>query len=103
MANFGNLPKGMAQQLQVLQQQLVNAQKEVAEAELVGTTGGGVVSVTLRGDHTCLKVEIAPELLEGGDTEMLGDLILAAFNHAQDQLQEMTAQRLGPFSKMLGQ
>jgi DNA-binding YbaB/EbfC family protein len=103
MVNYGNLPKGMAQQLQALQQQLANAQKELAEAELTGTAGGGVVLITIRGDQTCTKVQIAPELMEDGDPEMLQDLIMTAFNNAQEALQEMTAQRLGPFSKMLGQ
>lgn len=103
MAKLGNLPKGMAQQLQALQAQLENAQRELAEAELEGTAGGGVVRVTIRGDQTCLKVEISPEIMTDGDAEMLGDLVVAAFNNAQEALQEMTAQRLGPFSKMLGQ
>ena len=103
MAKFNNLPKGMAQQLQALQAQLENAQKELAEAELEGTAGGGVVKVVIRGDQTCLKVEIAPEIMADGDAEMLGDLVMAAFNNAQVALQELTAQRLGPFSKMLGQ
>lgn len=103
MAKFGNLPKGMAQQLQALQQQLANAQKELAEAEVEGTAGGGVVKVTIRGDQTCTRVQIAPEILEDGDEEMLSDLVMAAFNNAQEALSEMTAERLGPFSSMLGQ
>jgi DNA-binding YbaB/EbfC family protein len=103
MAKFGNLPKGMAQQLQALQQQLANAQKELAETEVEGTAGGGVVKVTIRGDQTCTRVQIAPEILEDGDEEMLSDLVMAAFNNAQEALSEMTAERLGPFSSMLGQ
>ncbi|HKJ26880.1 MAG TPA: YbaB/EbfC family nucleoid-associated protein [Anaerolineales bacterium] len=103
MANFGNLPKGMAQQLQALQQQLANAQKELAEAEVEGTAGGGVVKITIRGDQTCTNVQIAPEILEDNDPAMLQDLVMTAFNNAQEALQEMTSERLGPFSKMLGQ
>ena len=96
------LPKGMAQQLQALQQQLVTAQKELAQAEVTGTAGGGAVSITIRGDQTCTGVQISPDLLESGDQEMLQDLILTAFNNAQEALQKLTAERLGPFSSMLG-
>jgi len=99
---MAKLPKGMAQQLQALQQQLVSAQKELAEAEITGTAGGGAVSITIRGDQTCLGVKIAPDLIESGDQEMLQDLILTAFNNAQESLQKLTAERLGPFSSMLG-
>lgn len=96
------LPKGMAQQLQALQQQLLSAQKELAQSEVTGTAGGGAVSITIRGDQTCTGVQISPDLLESSDQEMLQDLILAAFNNAQEALQKLTAERLGPFSSMLG-
>lgn len=102
MTNFGNLPKGMGKQLQAMQQQLAKVQQELAEAEVTGTAGGGVVTITLRGDQTCTGVKIAPELLEDDDPDMLQDLILAAFNNAQEALQELTANRLGPFASMLG-
>ena len=102
MAKGGGLPKGMAQQIQQLQQQLQKAQQEIAEAEVIGSAGGGVVKVTLRGDHTCTGVEIAPEVLEDADSEMLQDMVLAAFNQAQEAIEQMTAEKLGPFSNMLG-
>jgi DNA-binding protein YbaB len=47
-------------------------------------------------------VEIAPEVLEDADSEMLQDLVLAAFNQAQEAIEQMTAEKLGPFSNMLG-
>lgn len=102
MARGGGLPKGMAQQIQQLQQQLQAAQQEIAESEVVGSAGGGVVKITLRGDHTCTGVEIAPELVEDADSDMLQDLILAAFNQAQEALATLTEEKLGPFSSMLG-
>lgn len=98
----GGLPKGMAQQIQALQQQLQDAQDELAKAEVIGSSGGGVIKITLRGDQTCTKVEIDPELLADIDHEMLQDLVLAAFNQAQEKLAALTAEKLGPFSSMLG-
>lgn len=98
----GGLPKGMAQQIQAMQQQLANAQAEIQKSEVVGTAGGGVVKVTLRGDQTCTAVEISPELLEDADAEMLQDLILAAFNQAQEALAKFSEEKLGPLASMLG-
>jgi len=92
----------MAQQIQALQQQLQDAQDELAKAEVIGSSGGGVIKVTLRGDQTCTNVEIDPELLADIDHEMLQDLVLAAFNQAQEKLAQLTAEKLGPFSSMLG-
>jgi len=98
----GGLPKGMAQQIQALQQQLAAAQEEITQAEVTGTAGGGVVKITLRGDQTCTGVEIDPDLLKDADAEMLQDLILAAFNQAQETLSQLTAEKMGPLQNMLG-
>lgn len=98
----GGLPKGMAQQIQALQKQLTEAQDEIARSEVTGTAGGGVVKITLRGDQTCTGVEIDPEMLQDADAEMLQDLILAAFNQAQEALAKLSADKLGPLQNMLG-
>ena len=102
MAKGSGLPKGMAQQIQALQKQLTEAQEEIARAEVTGTAGGGVVKITLRGDQTCTGVEIDPEMLQDADAEMLQDLILAAFNQAQEALTKLSADKLGPLQNMLG-
>jgi DNA-binding YbaB/EbfC family protein len=102
MKRGGGLPKGMAQQIQALQQQLQAAQRDLAKAEVTGSAGGGVVQVTLRGDQTCTKVEIDPEMLADADHEMLQDLVLAAFNQAQEAMARLTEEKLGPFSNALG-
>lgn len=98
----GGLPKGMAQQIQALQQQLQEAQRELAQAEVKGSAGGGVVEITLRGDQTCTNVEIDPDMLADADHEMLQDLLLAAFNQAQEALAQLTEEKLGPFANVLG-
>lgn len=98
MADFQKLPKGMAEQLQALQAQLMAAQEELAAEEVTGTAGGGAVKVTLTGDQRCTAVEIASGLLEEGDAEMLQDLIRAALNQALDESRQMAADRLTPLS-----
>ncbi|MBT3338606.1 MAG: YbaB/EbfC family nucleoid-associated protein [Anaerolineae bacterium] len=92
---------GMMQQLQQLQQQLADAQAQLAEETVTASAGGGAVKVTVTGDQKCTAVEIAPELLEDVDAEMLQDLVLSAMNMALDQSRELAAERMGPLANGL--
>jgi DNA-binding YbaB/EbfC family protein len=98
---MGN-PMGMMQQLQALQQQVLEAQEQLAEETITGTAGGGVVKVTVTGDQRCTAIEIAPEVLEDGDAELLQDMILTAFNQALEASRAMAEERLGPLTSGLG-
>jgi hypothetical protein len=89
---------GMMQQIQRMQQQLTEAQEQLAEESVTATTGGGAVKVTMTGDQRCTAVEIAPELLKDADAEMLQDLVLSAVNLALDKSRELQAERLGPLA-----
>ena len=55
---------GMMQQIQRLQQQMAEAQEQLASETVSATAGGGAVKVTMSGDQKCQAVEIAPELLK---------------------------------------
>ncbi len=98
----GGNPMGMMQQVQQLQQQMLEAQNKLAEETVSATAGGGVVKVTLTGDQRCVGVEIAPEVLEDGDVEMLQDLVLTAFNAALEASRNLAEERLGPLASGLG-
>ncbi len=98
----GQNPMAMMQQLQQLQQQVVEAQEQLAEETVTATAGGGVVKVTVTGDQRCTEIEVAAELLEDGDVEMMQDLLLTAVNSALDASREMAEKRLGPLSTGLG-
>ena len=89
---------GMMQQLQQLQQQLADAQADLADETVTASAGGGAIKVTVTGDQKCTAVEIAPELLKDADAEMLQDLVLSAVNMALDQSREFSAERLGPLT-----
>jgi hypothetical protein len=91
-------PMGMMGQLQKLQEQLQEAQARLAEEIVTVAAGGGVVKVTVTGDQRCQSVEIAPEILQDGDVEMLQDLLLTAFNSALDKSRELASERLGPLA-----
>jgi hypothetical protein len=94
----GGTGGGMMQQIQRLQQQLAEAQAQLAEENVTGTAGGGAVKVTVTGDQKCHSVEISPELLKEADPEMLQDLVLTAFNVALEQSRALAAERLGPLT-----
>ena len=88
----------MMKKAQEMQENLQKAQAELANKEVTGEAGGGMVSVVMRGTHEVNRVKIDPELV-GEDLEMLEDLIAAAINDAvqkvarsnQEAMQEMTA------------
>ncbi len=94
--------RGMMAQIQQMQQQMAQAQAELAEETVTATVGGGVISVTMTGDQICKSVEIAPELLEDADVEMLQDLITTGINAALDQSRQLASDKMGPFTEMLG-
>ena len=89
---------GMMQQFQRLQQQMAEAQEQLALETVSATAGGGAVKVTMSGDQKCQAVEIAPELLKDADAEMLQDLVLTAINLALDKSRELQEQTMGPLA-----
>jgi len=89
---------GMMQQIQRLQQQMAEAQEQLASETVSATAGGGAVKVTMSGDQKCQAVEIAPELLKDADAEMLQDLVLTAINLALDKSRELQEQTMGPLA-----
>ena len=90
------------QQLQQIQEQVLAAQQELAEETVTSSAGGGAVKVTVTGDQRCAAIEIAPEILEENDVEMLQDILLIATNSALDASRELAEKRLGPLATGLG-
>jgi len=89
---------GMMQHIQRLQQQLAEAQAQLAEETVTGTTGGGAVRITMTGDQKCRSVKVSAQLLNEADHEMLQDLILSAVNQALEQSRALASERLGPLT-----
>lgn len=86
---LGNLMK----QAQQMQENLQKAQEEIAQAEVTGEAGGGMVSVVMNGRHDVRRVAIDPALMQD-DKEMLEDLIAAAVNDAVRKVESMTRERM---------
>jgi DNA-binding YbaB/EbfC family protein len=85
-----------------MQQQMAAAQAELAEAELTGTSGGGLVTVTINGTGEVTAVKIDPKAIDPDDVETLEDLVLAAFHNATEAVRELTEQKMGPLTAGLG-
>ena len=69
-------------QAQVMQHKLAKLQEEMGTQSYEATSGGGMVKAEVSGKQELRKLTIDPKALEGGDVEMLQDLIVAAVNEA---------------------
>ncbi|MBK1647232.1 YbaB/EbfC family nucleoid-associated protein [Rhabdochromatium marinum] len=77
----------MLKQAQKMQQGMQEAQERLAQEEVTGESGGGMVKITMNGKYEMRKVELDPSLLED-DKDMLEDLIAAAANDAVHRITE---------------
>jgi nucleoid-associated protein EbfC len=92
----------LLQQAQQMQQQLVAAQQELAESEVTGTAGGGLVSATTTGAGELTALTIAPAAVDPDDVETLQDLVVAAVRDAKRAADELAASTMGPLAGGLG-
>ncbi|NLZ25029.1 MAG: YbaB/EbfC family nucleoid-associated protein [Clostridiales bacterium] len=93
-ANINQLMK----QAQMMQKQLKDAQAKLAEEEVTGTAGGGMVEVTLKGNKEIVAVKINPQAVDPEDVEMLEDLIVAAIKDAMAAADNLSSELLGPLA-----
>ena len=82
-------------QAQQMQQKLLEAQRQLANAEVVGQAGGGLVKVVVKGSGELIGVTIDPKVVDPGDIETLQDLIVGAMGDASKQVTRMAQERLG--------
>ena len=85
---------GLMKQAQKMQEDMQKAQEEMANMEVTGESGGGLVKVTMTGRHEARRVEIDASLTAGEDKEMLEDLIAAAINDAAHKVEATTQERM---------
>jgi hypothetical protein len=92
----------LLQQAQRMQEQLMSAQQNLAETEITGTAGGGLVTATVTGSGELVSVDIAPSVVDPTDVETLSDLVVAAVRDAHAQAQRLAADQMGPLGQGLG-
>ena len=95
MKNLGQMMK----QAQQMQSRMAELQAQLETVEMTGASGGGLVQVTLSGKGEMKKIKIDKSLIDPNETEVLEDLILAAFNDAKSRVEAHVA---GEMSKLTG-
>ena len=90
MTNFGQMMK----QAQEFQSKMAEMQEKLAQFEVTGSSAGGMVQVTLNGKAEARRVKIDPSLVSPDDTEVLEDLIVAAFNAAKAKVEAHMAEKM---------
>ncbi|WP_131737265.1 YbaB/EbfC family nucleoid-associated protein [Actinomadura roseirufa] len=96
----------LLQQAQAVQEQLFAAQRELAEAEVKGSAGGGLVTATVNGEGEVTGLTIDPKAVDPDDpadtAETIADLVLAAIRDASREARELQQEKMGPFAEGLG-
>jgi DNA-binding YbaB/EbfC family protein len=92
----------LMKQAQKMQQQLAAAQEELASAEVTGSAGGGLVTVTMTGSGEVTTLTIAPAAVDPDDVETLQDLVIAALRDAQHNVNDLASRTMGPLTGGLG-
>jgi nucleoid-associated protein EbfC len=89
-----------------MQSQIMTAQQRLAEAEVEGSAGGGLVRVTVNGQGELIDVSISKDAIDPADREetaqTVADLILAACRDAYDALGDLQAEMMGPLAGGIG-
>lgn len=98
----GNNMQQLVKQAQKMQQDMLKAQEELADTEVVATSGGGMVELVMTCDRQMVSVKIKPEAVDPDDVEMLEDMLLAAFNEASKLVEEEQKRVMGPYSGAMG-
>ena len=87
---------------QQMQEQLMNAQAALADAEVTGTAGGGLVTATVNGQGELMDLSIEPAAVDTDDAEetarTIADLVLAAVRDAYRAAEQLQQQQMGPFA-----
>jgi DNA-binding YbaB/EbfC family protein len=92
----------LLQQAQKMQQDLAHAQEELAQSEVDGQAGGGLVKATVTGSGELRRLVIDPKAVDPDDTETLADLVVAAVQAANENAQQLQQEKLGPLAQGLG-
>ncbi len=92
----------LMQQAQKLQAQMAKAQEELADSEVEGSAGGGLVKATVTGTGELTGLVIDPKVVDPEDVETLTDLVIAAVHDATSNAAELQQDKLGPLAGAAG-
>jgi len=92
----------LLKQAQKMQEQMAAAQDELAQAQVSGSAGGGLVTATVSGAGELQSLVIDPGVIDPEDAETLADLVVAAVHDATRAAQELQSEKMGPLAGGLG-
>ena len=81
--------------IQQMMKQAQEMQRAMEELRVDASSGGGVVTVQMQGNHQIVSLKIDPEAVKEGDVELLQDMIIAAINEANRKVEEAMKGKLG--------
>jgi DNA-binding YbaB/EbfC family protein len=85
-----------------MQQEMDRIQRELADAQVAGSAGGGVVRAVVTGKQELVSVQIDPAAVDPSDVEMLQDLVTAAVNDALVASRRLAEEKMGALSALTG-
>lgn len=94
---------GLMQQAQKMQDNIKKAQAELAQTDVEGVAGNGLVKIITTCSHVVRQIDINPELISQAvdDKELLEDLIMAALSDAHEKAETTTSERMAQFTQGL--
>ena len=92
----------MMKQAQALQAKMTAVQAELKTRELIGSSGGGKVTITMNGAQEVTAVSIAPSVVNPDEADLLEDLVLAALKDARGKVNKMVEEEMGRVTGGLG-
>ena len=84
--------QGIMKQAQMMQKKMEEEQEKVAQQEVIGTSGAGMVKVVLNGKFDMKKLEIDKSLINAEESDILEDLIVAAYNDAKSKVDTLMSE-----------
>ena len=92
----------MLRQAQALQRKLAKAQEELAQRDVTGSAGGGMVTAVVSGAGELKSIAINPEVVDPADVEMLQDVVVAAVQEALHAAKELENELVGGLAGGMG-
>ncbi|WP_028543356.1 YbaB/EbfC family nucleoid-associated protein [Paenibacillus taiwanensis] len=88
----------MMKQVKKMQEQMLKAQEQLADKTVLGSSGGGAVTVEVNGHKKILSIAIKPEVVDPEDIEMLQDLVITAVNDALVKAEDLANDDMSKFT-----
>jgi DNA-binding YbaB/EbfC family protein len=98
----GGSMRQMMEQAQRMMEEAQRFEEQMDALQVQATAGGGVVKATVNGKGVLIALEIAPDVIDPTDPEMLQDLIVSAVREAQTQAENIRAERMSQLTGGLG-